>query len=125
VLVGLGGWPLVRRVPEGVTSPLAPEHAPGADEPLAGPEPPASQPFAHWLWLYAFSGFVALSLEIVWFRALDVAVKSTAFTFGTLLAVYLLGFAAGGVPARRVRGGEGMTPGSFTRSASFRVNDPI
>jgi hypothetical protein len=45
--------------------------------------------------LYALSGFVALSLEIVWFRLLDVAVKSTAFTFGTVLAVYLLGSAAG------------------------------
>ncbi len=97
VLVGLGGWALVRRVPEGVPGPLAPE----AEEPTrpAGAEPPASQPFAHWLWLYAFSGFVALSLEIVWFRILDVAVKSTAFTFGTLLAVYLLGFAAGCVVA--------------------------
>ncbi len=38
---------------------------------------------------------MALSLEIVWFRLLDVAVKSTAFTFGTVLAVYLLGSAVG------------------------------
>ena len=48
-----------------------------------------------WLSLYALSGFLALSLEIVWFRLLDVAVKSTAFTFGTVLAVYLLGSALG------------------------------
>jgi hypothetical protein len=42
---------------------------------------------------------VALSLEIVWFRVLDVAVKSTAFTFGTVLAVYLLGSALGALLA--------------------------
>jgi hypothetical protein len=53
------------------------------------------------LLLYALSGFCSLSLEIVWFRIVDVAVKSTAFTFGTVLALYLLGLAAGtfaGIP---------------------------
>jgi predicted membrane-bound spermidine synthase len=57
--------------------------------------------FGLWIALYALSGFCALSLEIVWFRLLDVAVKSTAFTFGTLLAFYLLGSGLGclaGVP---------------------------
>lgn len=48
-----------------------------------------------WLALYALSGFVALSLEVVWFRLLDVAAKSTAFTFGTLLSTYLAGSAIG------------------------------
>jgi len=56
---------------------------------------PPRHPFALWLSLYALSGFVALSLEILWFRLVDVAVKSTAFTFGTVLALYLLGSAAG------------------------------
>ena len=60
-----------------------------------GAEAPGSRPLSLWLSLYALSGFVALSLEIVWFRLLDVAVKSTAFTFGTVLAVYLLGSAVG------------------------------
>jgi hypothetical protein len=32
---------------------------------------------------------------MAWFRVLDVAAKGAAFTFGTLLAVYLLGLAAG------------------------------
>jgi spermidine synthase len=54
-------------------------------------------PFALWLGLYALSGFCALSLEILWFRLMDVAVKSTAFTFGTVLAIYLLGSGAGSV----------------------------
>ena len=52
-----------------------------------------------WLGLYALSGFVALSLEVVWFRLLDVAAKSTAFTFGTLLSIYLLGSAVGALAA--------------------------
>src|SRR5262249_37859531 len=62
---------------------------------------PPSHPFGLWLALYALSGFVALSLEVLWFRLLDVAVKSTAFTFGTVLAVYLLGSAAGCLVAVR------------------------
>jgi spermidine synthase len=62
---------------------------------------PAPLRLPAWAALFALSGFCALSLEIVWFRIIDVAVKSTAFTFGTVLAVYLLGLAAGtfiGVP---------------------------
>jgi spermidine synthase len=61
----------------------------------AGHEPAGAWPFALWLALYAASGFCALSLEILWFRIMDVAVKSTAFTFGTVLAIYLLGSGAG------------------------------
>jgi spermidine synthase len=53
------------------------------------------RPFAAWLVLYALSGFCALSLEILWFRIVDVGVKSSAFTFGTVLAIYLLGSAVG------------------------------
>jgi hypothetical protein len=64
-----------------------------------GAEAPGSRPLSLWLSLYALSGFVALSLEILWFRVLDVAVKSTAFTFGTVLAVYLLGSAVGALAA--------------------------
>jgi predicted membrane-bound spermidine synthase len=58
-------------------------------------EAPGHHPLGLWLVLYGLSGFTALSLEIVWFRIVDVAVKSTAFTFGTVLAVYLLGSAVG------------------------------
>src|ERR1043165_6690884 len=49
----------------------------------------APRSFRTWLALYALSGFCALALEILWFRVLDVALKSTAFTFGTLLTVDL------------------------------------
>lgn len=60
-----------------------------------------------WMSIYALSGFIALSLEIVWFRLLGILQKSTSFTFPSLLAVYLGGLAIGvmvGVPlAKRVR----------------------
>lgn len=63
--------------------------------------------FLTWAAIYGLSGCLALSLEIVWFRLLGVMVKSTAFTFGTLLAVYLVGLAAGAlvgsVAAHRIR----------------------
>ncbi|MSO57244.1 MAG: spermidine synthase [Acidobacteria bacterium] len=52
-------------------------------------------PFAAWAAIYALSGLMALSLEIVWFRLLGVMMKSSAFTFGTLLAIYLSGIGAG------------------------------
>jgi spermidine synthase len=45
--------------------------------------------------LFALSGFLALSFEIVWFRLLGVMLKSTTLTFGTLLAIYLFGLGAG------------------------------
>lgn len=64
--------------------------------------PPEVSPFPVWLALYALSGFCALSLEIVWFRVVDVAVKSTAFTFGTVLFVYLLCSAAGSLVGSRL-----------------------
>ena len=57
--------------------------------------------FVTWVVLYGLAGFLALSLEIVWFRLLGVIVKSTAFTFGTLLAVYLAGLGAGSIAGTR------------------------
>jgi spermidine synthase len=102
--VGMGALRLFafRRSAESEAAPaVAPASLP------EGAEAPGSRPLALWLALYTLSGFVALSLEIVWFRVLDVAVKSTAFTFGTLLAVYLLGSGLGALLAaphvRRIR----------------------
>ena len=63
--------------------------------------------FGTWALIFACSGLLALALEIVWFRLLAVTMKGTAFTFGTLLGVYLtgigLGALAGSVIAPRVR----------------------
>jgi predicted membrane-bound spermidine synthase len=78
--------------------------APGAS---AAPAPAAvsaggpAAPLPVWVAIYLFSGFVALSYEIVWFRLLGVVVKSTAFTFGTLLTLYLAGIGLGALVGSR------------------------
>lgn len=105
-VAGLGGLALVRSLRadaarEGETG--RGEEPVGVDE----RERPGGRPLGLWALLYATSGGCALSLEMVWFRLTDVAVKSTAFTFGSVLAVFLAGLAVGsllGVPlVRRVR----------------------
>ena len=45
-------------------------------------------PLAAWATIYGLSGFVALSLEILWFRILDVGIKSSPYTFGHVLGVF-------------------------------------
>jgi spermidine synthase len=55
-----------------------------------------------WIALYALSGFIALSLEIVWFRLLGVVLKSISFTFATLLALFLTGVGAGSLLGHRL-----------------------
>lgn len=67
-------------------------------------ERPTQPGFVVWAAVYALSGFLALSLEIVWFRLLGVVVKSTAFTFGTLLTIYLAGLGAGSLAGTRYAG---------------------
>jgi hypothetical protein len=81
---------------------VAPAVVPDALPP--GAEAPGARPLPLWLLLYGLSGFLALSLEIVWFRLVDVAAKSTAFTFGTVLGIYLLGSAAGALGGAAVVG---------------------
>jgi spermidine synthase len=58
---------------------------------------PSEVRFPFWIWtcIFATSGLLALALEIVWFRVLAVTMKGTAFTFGTLLGVYLTGLGVG------------------------------
>lgn len=51
--------------------------------------------FRTWILIYGLSGFIALSLEIVWFRLIAVMAKTVAFTFANLLTLYLLGLATG------------------------------
>lgn len=77
-----------------------PSQAASPPQPLLATSPAASTAFhgprfGSWMMLYALSGFFALALEIVWFRVIDVAVRSTAFTFGSVLAIYLLGLGLG------------------------------
>lgn len=60
-------------------------------------QPQQTTSFGFWIVLYFCGGFCAIGLEILWFRILDVIVKSTAYTFGTLLATYLSCMALGSI----------------------------
>ena len=76
----------------------------------ATPQSPAATatsttlPFAAWTLVYSLTGFIALGLEISWFRMLGVMMKSTSFTFGTVLAIYLAGIGLGGMMGARTVG---------------------
>lgn len=52
-------------------------------------------PLWYWYLAYTLSGFNSIGLEIVWFRMVDVATKSTSFTFSIILGIYLTGISAG------------------------------
>lgn len=60
-----------------------------------------------WWLLYACSGFVAIALEILWFRLLGASIKSISITFPSLLSIYLFGLSigtfAGIVTLKRIR----------------------
>jgi spermidine synthase len=54
-------------------------------------------PRSVWMWclLVFASGFIAISLELIWFRVLDIMLESNAYTFAHLLAFILFGYAVG------------------------------
>lgn len=74
------------------------------DAPEGPPPLRESFPFGGWVLVAGLTGFIALGLEIVWFRLLGAILKSNAFTFGTLLGVYLAGLGLGAAAAARVVG---------------------
>ena len=78
-----------------LTYTVARDEEPFSENSGPAPPPPEGPSFGVWAALYGTTGFLALALEVIWFRIVDVAVKSTAFTFGTVLALYLLGYGAG------------------------------
>ena len=71
--------------------------------PAAGAAPLERTPFRlpAWIAIYSLSGFLALSLEILWFRLLGTILKSNSFTFATLLGIYLGGLGVGALLASR------------------------
>lgn len=103
VLCAAALFPLAARFAKAVPSSADREGARAPAEHRT-PEESFSEPlsFGAWAALYGLSGLVALSVEIVWFRLLGVTMKSTAFTLGTLLALYLSGIGAGAVAGSRL-----------------------
>jgi predicted membrane-bound spermidine synthase len=53
------------------------------------------RPVWPWMIAYAFTGAAALGLELVFFRLVDGVMRSNAYSFGHVLALYLLLFGAG------------------------------
>ncbi|TDB59840.1 MFS transporter [Arundinibacter roseus] len=51
----------------------------------------------NWYLLFGVSGFIALSLEMIWFRTLHIMLKGNSFTFPVLLSIYLVGIAIGSI----------------------------
>jgi predicted membrane-bound spermidine synthase len=54
-----------------------------------------------WCFLVFVSGFIVISLELVWFRVLDVTLRSNAYTFAHLLFFFLVGDALGSIVGAR------------------------
>jgi spermidine synthase len=71
------------------------------------------------LFVAAFSGFIALSYEMVWYRVLFVMTRGIAATFGLLLGAYLLGLAIGSRVAAAFCRGEGGDPRGLRLLALF------
>ncbi len=103
-ICALGAFVLFKiehRVKNDVPAPGARMDA-GAQKSLSMLKP--SLPESIWIFIYGFSGFVALSLEIVWFRILEILHKSNAYTFSHLLFIFLAGIAVGGFWGTRAAG---------------------
>jgi predicted membrane-bound spermidine synthase len=99
-------WGVAANLVAGVAALLAGRRGPRSrtidpEAPRAGAAP-EGRSLLLWTVLYALSGFCALSLEILWFRLTDVSLKSTAFTFGTVLCLYLLGLGSGSLVGGRI-----------------------
>ncbi len=55
-----------------------------------------SETLGGWAYVCVFlTGFVAIGLEIVWFRTIELFVKSSPYAFASVLSIYLFGIAGG------------------------------
>ena len=63
---------------------------------------PPDRSFKTWCILIFLAGFTAISWEIVWFRVLDIALQSNAYTYAHLLAFVLISSAIGSTIGAKV-----------------------
>lgn len=80
--------------------------APGAPVSAAPPAASGEVREKAWPWflMYGLTGAVAIGLEIVYFRVIDVVWRNNSYTFATVLAMYLLLFGLGATLAARPAG---------------------
>jgi spermidine synthase len=101
ILAGIAALLFGARRAPGVSTVAAVTHPDPSFQPLS------SRTRAIVLAVFGVSGFVALALEIVWFRALLMFLPATVYAFTTILAVVLGGIAAGSALMTRALRREG------------------
>lgn len=95
LLVGLTAFTLAWRFRQGDRAEV---------NPASPPITLRSVPRGVWTWCFLVfvSGFIVISLEVIWFRILDVTLRSNAYTFAHLLTFFLVGDAAGSFVGSRL-----------------------
>jgi spermidine synthase len=83
---------------------MAGRAAPPAAAPAPAAAPGAASRTWPWFLVYGLTGAVALGLELVFFRLVDALMRSNSYTFGHVLALYLLLFGTGAAIASRLVG---------------------
>jgi predicted membrane-bound spermidine synthase len=104
-LVAAGATLLLLRQARSAPEDLHRHGPPVAGAAAAGAAASQGLGFRAWVAVYFLSGFVALGLEIVWFRLLGVLLKSTAYTFPYLLSLYLAGVGIGSLAGAGIAAG--------------------
>ncbi|MEM7246170.1 MAG: fused MFS/spermidine synthase [Acidobacteriota bacterium] len=101
--VGLGVAALVlaRRLPEGEDETQEKKKGKSGRSSGSGGWP---APSGRWLaWIYGFSGFAALVLEVGWARIVSLSIGSTTYGFTIILSTYILGLALGSHFAPKIK----------------------
>ncbi|MCW5876355.1 MAG: fused MFS/spermidine synthase [Anaerolineales bacterium] len=68
---------------------------------LAPREEEPSKSLLTWAGLVILAGYIAISMELVWFRVLSVVLYTSAYSFGHLLAFVLAGYSIGSLLATK------------------------
>src|SRR5205814_4327566 len=119
--IALVAWIIGRRERPDEIAPVTPNESqePGLSNSRTGGHAVASLPVL--LGLAALSGFVFLLMELVWYRMLSPILGGTAFTFGLILAVALLGIGLGGAAYAIFRGNKTATLTGFALTCGLEA----
>ena len=110
--VALVAWVIARRERPHEHAPVAPNESQNRH---------AVAPLAVLLGFAALTGFVFLLMELVWYRMLSPILGGTAFTFGIILAVALLGIGSGGIAYSIIASGRRPTLNGFAGTCALEA----